>query len=215
MENELKIHEIYTSVQGETSFAGYPCIFIRTTGCSLRCSYCDTTHAFYDGNIKSFEEILSAIKSFNIKLVLLTGGEPLDQKSSSPFLTLLCDEGYTVMLETAGHKDITHIDPRVHIILDMKTPSSLMMKRNKYENLNHVTKKDEVKFVIGDEEDLEWSFNLVREHDLTQKTNVLFSPVHKGISYQTLANAVTHCGLPIRMQLQLHKIIWAPDKTGV
>lgn len=211
----LKIHEIYRSIQGETSFAGLPCVFIRTTGCSLRCTYCDTTHAFYGGKDQSHDEILNQVKTFSINMVLVTGGEPLDQENTKILLKKLCDQSYTVLLETAGHKDISQIDPRVHVILDMKTPSSAMMKKNDYKNLNHINKKDEVKFVIGDKKDLEWSLELVEKHDLTSKSNVLFSPVHGTIPYQDLANAVADSGLPIRMQLQLHKIIWAPNQTGV
>lgn len=212
---ELKINEIYFSVQGESSFIGLPCVFIRTTGCSLRCSYCDTEYAFYEGKNLSFEEILTEVKKHSAKLILLTGGEPLDQKESYALLSLLCDSGYTVCLETAGHRDIKTVDPRVHIILDMKTPSSLMMKKNLYENLNLVSQKDEVKFVIGSEADLEWSVNLVNEHNLTNKTQVIFSPVFGKITYEWLAKEVLKTGLPIRFQVQLHKIVWDPKTKSV
>lgn len=212
---EIAINEIYYSVQGESSFIGLPCIFIRTMGCSLRCSYCDTEYAFYEGKKISFEDILSKIKEFPARLVLLTGGEPLDQKESYELLTLLCDQGYTVCLETAGHRDISTVDTRVHIILDMKTPSSLMVKRNKYENLKYCTKKDEVKFVIGSDEDLKWSINLVNEHRLTDFTQVIFSPVFGKVTYEWLAKEVMKTGLPIRFQVQLHKIVWDPQKKGV
>lgn len=211
----LKINEIYFSVQGESSFVGLPCVFVRTTGCSLRCSYCDTEYAFYEGNIQTIDEIIQKIKSFPAKLVLVTGGEPLDQKETLELMQLLCDEGYTVCLETAGHRDISNVDSRVHIILDMKTPSSLMMKRNLYENLKKVQKKDEVKFVIGNQEDLEWSVKLVNEYKLTDTTQVLFSPIFGKISYEWLAKEVLKTGLPIRFQVQLHKIVWDPKTKGV
>lgn len=213
--SELKVNEIYFSVQGESSFIGLPCIFIRTMGCSLRCSYCDTEYAFYEGEKLTFEEILSKVRSYSAKLVLLTGGEPLDQKESYELLTLLCDSGYTVCLETAGHREIKTIDPRVHIILDMKTPSSLMLKKNLYENLTYVSKKDEVKFVIGSEADLKWSVDLVREHSLTSKTQVIFSPVFGKVTYEWLAKEVLNTGLPIRFQVQLHKIVWDPKTKSV
>jgi len=213
--SELKVNEIYFSVQGESSFIGLPCIFIRTMGCSLRCSYCDTEYAFYDGQKLTFEEILTKVKSYSAKLILLTGGEPLDQKESYDLLTLLCDSGYTVCLETAGHRDVKNVDARVHIILDMKTPSSLMMKKNLYENLNHVTKKDEVKFVIGSEVDLNWSLDLVKEHNLTNKTQVIFSPVFGKVTYEWLAKEVLKSALPIRFQVQLHKIVWDPKTKSV
>ena len=212
---ELAINEIYFSVQGESSFIGLPCIFIRTMGCSLRCSYCDTEYAFYEGKKMSFEDILAKTKEYSAKLVLLTGGEPLDQKESYELLTLLCDNGYEVCLETAGHRDVTNVDQRVHIILDMKTPSSLMMKRNRYENLKLVNKKDEVKFVIGSEDDLVWSVNLVNEHKLTETTQVIFSPIFGKVTYEWLAKEVLNTGLPIRFQVQLHKIVWDPKKKGV
>lgn len=211
----IKINEIYFSIQGESSFVGLPCIFVRTTGCSLRCSYCDTTYAFYEGNSKTLEEIYEKVKTYPCKMVLITGGEPLDQKETLTLIQLLCDEGYTVCLETAGHRDITSVDSRTHIILDMKTPSSLMVKRNLYDNLKLVTKKDEVKFVIGSEQDLEWSVNIVHTYQLTEKTNVLFSPVFGTISYEWLAKETLKTGLPIRFQLQLHKIVWDPKTKGV
>lgn len=212
---ELSINEIYYSVQGESSFIGMPCIFIRTMGCSLRCSYCDTEYAFYEGKKMSFEEILTKVKEYPAKLVLLTGGEPLDQKESYDLLSLLCNNGYEVCLETAGHRDISNVDIRVHIILDMKTPSSLMMKKNKYENLKLCTKKDEVKFVIGSEEDLEWSVNLVNEYQLTNTTQVIFSPVFGKVTYEWLAKEVMKTALPIRFQVQLHKIVWDPKRKSV
>jgi 7-carboxy-7-deazaguanine synthase len=213
--SKLKINEIYFSVQGESSFIGLPCIFIRTTGCSLRCSYCDTEYAFYEGAVKTFEEIVTQVKKHSAKLILLTGGEPLDQVESYALLTLLCDMGYTVCLETAGHRDIKTVDPRVHIILDMKTPSSLMMKKNLYENLNHIYKKDEVKFVIGSEDDLKWSVDLVNKYSLTNTTQVIFSPVFGKVTYEWLAKEVLNTSLPIRFQVQLHKIVWDPKTKSV
>ncbi|PCJ55019.1 MAG: 7-carboxy-7-deazaguanine synthase [Planctomycetota bacterium] len=211
----LMINEIYHSIQGESSFVGLPCVFIRTMGCSLRCSYCDTEYAFYDGQEKEINWILKEVQKFKTKLFLLTGGEPLDQSNSLILLTLLCDQGYTACIETGGHLDISSIDERVHIILDVKTPSSKMDKKNHYKNLDIITKKDEVKFVVGNEDDLNWSLNIIEQYKLENKTNILISPVFGEVDYQWLAQRIIESNKKIRLQIQQHKIIWGPKKKSV
>ncbi len=212
---ELQINEIYQSIQGESSFVGVPCVFIRTMGCSLRCRWCDTEYAFYQGKGHSFEDLLQQVRQFNCALVELTGGEPLDQKNSYDFLKILCDEGYTVLLETGGHKPIETIDHRVHIIMDLKCPSSKMQKHNEMANLNFLKKKDEVKFVIGNRQDYEWAVGIVQEYQLSQITNPLFSPVFDEIDPQELVQWLLSDQLSVRFQLQLHKLIWGKDTQSV
>ncbi len=211
----LKVNEIYQSIQGESSFAGLPCIFIRTSGCSLRCSWCDTAYAFYEGKERSFESILEEIAKYNCFLVELTGGEPLDQKNAYLFLTALCDAGYTVLLETGGHRPIATLDPRVHCIMDVKCPTSRMKKSNRWENLQHVSKKDEVKFVIGNREDYEWALGIVHNYRLSEITNPLFAPVHDELHPRQLTEWILADKAPVRFQVQLHKYIWGKDAQGV
>lgn len=212
---KLKINEIYYSLQGESSFMGLPCIFIRTTGCSLRCRWCDTEHAFYQGEFYCLEAILKEIKKYHCTLVLLTGGEPLDQKASYLLLSLLCDEGYTVLVETGGHRSIAEIDPRVHCIVDMKCPSSGMMKANRLENLKRVSKKDEVKFVIGNQDDYLWAMEIVDKYQLSEVSNPLFSPVYNTLPTIDLAQWILSDNSKVRLQIQQHKVIWGKDAMGV
>lgn len=211
----LKINEIFYSIQGEGTNAGKPCVFIRLTYCNLRCTYCDTEYAFYEGSDKSIENILEEIKKYNCNLVEVTGGEPLFQEGSLELLKLLCDEGYEVMLETGGHLSIENVDSRVKIIMDFKTPSSGMMKKNLYSNIAHLKTIDEIKFVIGSREDFDWAADIIEEYKLTTKCEVLFSPVFGKLENIKLSEWILENNLNVRMQLQMHKYIWEPDKRGV
>jgi len=212
----LTVNEIYQSVQGESTWAGLPCVFVRLTFCDLRCTYCDTTYAFYEGKKRPIEEILQEVLAFDVPLVELTGGEPLLQKNSLPLMTALCDAGKTVLIETSGAHDISKIDPRVHRIMDLKTPSSGECGRNLYENIPHLNKGDEVKFVIGTREDYEWAREQIRTHQLDQRVNtVLLSPIFGKIQARDIVDWMLADKLPARFQLQMHKFIWEPTKKGV
>ncbi len=211
----LKINEIYHSIQGESTKAGLPCVFIRLTYCNLRCTYCDTEYAFYEGYDKSIDEVIDEVKKYNCNLVEVTGGEPLVQNESIELMKRLCDEGFEVMLETGGSLPISEIDKRVRIILDLKCPSSGMMKKNLYENIEYLKSIDEVKFVIGTREDYEWSKEQVEKYQLDKKCTVLFSVVFGELEPVTLVNWILEDKLNVRYQLQMHKIIWEPDKKGV
>lgn len=211
----LKINEIYYSIQGESTKAGLPCVFVRLTYCNLRCTYCDTEYAFHDGEDKSIDEILAEVKKFNCNLVEVTGGEPLVQEESIELMKRLCDEGYEVLLETGGSLPIENVDERVKIILDLKCPSSGMMKKNLYENIGHLKPIDEVKFVIGSREDYEWCKKQIAKFKLIEKCEVLFSVVFGELEPVQLVNWITEDSLTVRFQLQMHKFIWAPDEKGV
>lgn len=211
----LKVNEIYYSVQGESTKAGLPCIFIRLTYCNLRCTYCDTEYAFYEGKEYSIEEIFSEIKKYNCNLVEVTGGEPLVQQESVQLMKQLCDAGYEVLIETGGSLPIENIDKRVSVIMDLKCPSSKMMKKNRYENIQYLKNKDEVKFVIGTREDYLWSKNIIEKYELNKKCFLLFSVVFNSLEPVKLVNWILEDDLPVRFQLQMHKIIWDPTKKGV
>lgn len=212
----LKINEIFYSIQGESTFAGKPCVFIRLTYCNLRCTYCDTEYSFYEGYDRSVDELLEEIKQYDCKLVEVTGGEPLVQKEVLPLMTRLCDEGYTVLLETGGSLPIEPVDRRVKIIMDLKTPSSGMLKKNYLQNIGFLKNGDEVKFVIGSREDYEWSKNIVSEYELDSNYVVLFSVVFDKLAPVQLAEWMLKDKLNnVRFQLQMHKFIWEPDKKGV
>ena len=212
----LKINEIFYSIQGESTFAGKPCVFIRLTYCNLRCTYCDTEYSFYEGFDRSVDELLDEIKQYDCNLVEVTGGEPLVQKEVLPFMTRLCDEGYTVLLETGGSLPIEPVDKRVKIIMDLKTPSSGMLKKNYLQNIGFLKNGDEVKFVIGSREDYKWSKNIVSEYELDSNYVVLFSVVFDKLAPVQLAEWMLKDKLNnVRFQLQMHKFIWEPDKKGV
>jgi 7-carboxy-7-deazaguanine synthase len=211
----LKVNEIYYSIQGESSKAGLPCVFVRLTYCNLRCTYCDTEYSFYDGNDKTINEIIVEVKKYACKLVEVTGGEPLVQNESLELMQRLCNEGFEVMLETGGSLPIKEIDKRVMIIMDLKCPSSKMMKKNLYENINHIKPSDEIKFVIGTREDYDWSKELIIKYSLTQKCSVLFSVVFGQLEPVQLVNWILEDKINVRYQLQMHKIIWHPEKKGV
>lgn len=212
----LTINEIYHSIQGESTWAGTPCVFVRLTFCDLRCNYCDTEYAFYEGKKQTLEEIVDAVAAFKCPLVEVTGGEPLLQKNVLPLMTLLADAGHTVLLETSGAHDISKIDPRVHRIMDLKTPGSGESARNLFENIAHLTQRDEVKFVIGSREDYDWSREQIDRHGLTHRCGaVLFSPIFGRIDPRQIVEWILADNLPVRFQLQMHKFIWSPVERGV
>jgi 7-carboxy-7-deazaguanine synthase len=242
----LVVNEIYLSLQGESTFAGLPCVFIRLTACDLRCSYCDTAYAFTEGKKQALADILVEVKrlaksftgrtsstSPKLPLVELTGGEPLLQKNSLPLMRRLCDDGFTVLIETSGAHDISKIDPRVRRIMDLKCPASGEVARNRFENIAHLKPGDEIKFVIGTVEDYEWAKQQIAGHKLDSICPVLFSWVHPlapeqqstvlkkvparqtPITRRELAEKIIADALPVRFQIQQHKIIWPPEQRGV
>ena len=213
----LMIHEIYPSIQGESSFAGVPCTFVRTTGCNLRCSWCDTTQAFHGGKKMTREQVLAEALSHGTPLVELTGGEPLLQAASVlPLMRELCDAGKTVLIETSGERDISQVDPRVHRIVDLKAPGSGESDKMRWENLQHLTQRDELKLVLKDRHDYEWAREVVAREQLATKVGqLLFSPVHGVLEPKTLSEWVLADRLPVRMQLQAHKYIWGAEVRGV
>jgi 7-carboxy-7-deazaguanine synthase len=256
MSAALVVNEIYLSLQGESTFAGLPCVFVRLTACDLRCSYCDTAYAFSEGKRMGLDAILTRIRELaaplgetspaawpsspeagagrgRLPLVELTGGEPLLQANVIPLMKQLCDEGYTVLIETSGAHDISAIDPRVRRIMDLKCPSSGEVARNRWENLAHLRRHDEIKFVIGTLEDYTWAKEQVRRHELAALCPVLFSwaaplsagqqhkslkPVPAGqtpLTRRELAERIVAEALPVRFQVQMHKVIWSPDERGV
>ena len=204
----LKITEIFLSLQGESTLVGWPTVFVRLTGCPLRCQYCDTAYAFYGGEWRSQEQVLEQVRSHGVRHVCVTGGEPLAQKGSLPLLTALCDAGYTVSLETSGAIDVAAVDPRVIRVLDIKTPGSAEVARNRWENLPLLTAQDQIKFVLCSREDYDWAKGIVAQHDLPSRCSVLFSPSHGQVDATALADWIVADRLPVRMQLQLHKILW-------
>ena len=215
MSETLKVNEIFYSIQGESTHAGRPCVFVRLTHCNLRCTYCDTEYAFYEGQDKSFNEILDEIKSYKCNLVEITGGEPLVQKDVIQFMDLLCEQGYEVLLETGGHMDISPVDQRVQRIMDIKCPSSGESEKNLWSNITLLTEKDQLKFVIGSREDYDWAKSIIYTHKLTDVCTVLMSTVHGNIDNRDLAEWILNDNLQVRYQLQLHKYIWPSDARGV
>jgi 7-carboxy-7-deazaguanine synthase len=211
----MRVTEIFHSVQGESTFAGFPCVFVRLTGCPLRCTWCDTDYAFFGGTDRSIDDILDQVRSYGCRLVEVTGGEPLAQPESSTLLRRLCQEGFTVLLETSGAVDTTIVDPSVHIILDVKCPGSGMTERMHWPNVERLRPQDEAKFVIQDRSDYEWAKRILDRFRLTDRCPVLFSPVFGALDPRQLAEWLLADRLPIRLQLQLHKHIWTPDMRGV
>src|SRR5438477_7231129 len=215
-EKTLTINEIYHSIQGESTWAGEACVFVRLTFCDLRCNYCDTEYAFYEGRKQTLQEIVDAVAAFQCPLVEITGGEPLMQKNVLPLMTMLADAGQTVLLETSGAHDISKVDPRVHRIMDLKTPGSGECARNLFSNIEHLTKRDEVKFVIGSRADYEWSREKMREHNLAARCHaVLFSPIFGRIDPREIVEWMLADNIEARFQLQMHKFIWSPTTRGV
>ncbi len=216
LQKTLTVNEVYLSVQGESTWAGLPCAFVRLTFCDLRCTYCDTAYAFYKGEKLALATILDRVDAFGVRLVEITGGEPLLQKNVLPLMAAFCDRGYQVLLETSGAHDIALVDERVHRIIDLKTPGSGESHRNRWENLPCLTHRDEVKIVIGSREDYLWAKRAVEEHRLAERCRcVLFSPVFGRIEPRQIVEWLLADRLPVRFQLQLHKFIWAPDTAGV
>ena len=207
-QSTLRITEIFYSLQGETSRIGLPTVFIRLTGCPLRCTYCDTAYAFTGGQNMSLAEILERAASWKPHYVTVTGGEPLAQKNCLPLLKALCDAGYAVSLETGGALDISGVDERVMCVLDIKTPASGEVDRNRWENLALLDENDEIKFVLCDENDYRWAKNVLDQHRLTEKCPVVFSPAHGTLDATQLAEWILRDHLPVRMQVQLHKLLW-------
>lgn len=211
----MQITEIYHSIQGESRFAGLPCVFVRTTGCNLRCVWCDTEYSFYGGQKMSLDEIVKQVESYNCKLVEITGGEPLLQKEVPELARRLLDKKQTVLVETSGERDISVLDKRVIKIMDLKCPGSGESHRNRWQNLEHLTPEDEVKFVIKDRQDYEWSVEAVKKHNLESRVRILFSPVWGELDPKDLAQWILQDKLNVRYQLQLHKFIWSPETKGV
>ena len=247
MSETLVVNEVYLSLQGESTFAGLPCVFVRLTACNLRCSYCDTAYAFTEGKKWSLEEVVARVRDLarpfsnpkpevrspKLPLVELTGGEPLLQPNVLPLMKQLCDDGFTVLIETSGAHDISPIDSRVRRIMDLKCPSSGEVTRNRWENIPQLKGTDEVKFVVGTVEDYDWAREQIEKHDLVAICPLLFSwvapltpeqqdkslkkvPVGQtAISRKDLAERIVADALPVRFQVQMHKVIWAPDRRGV
>jgi 7-carboxy-7-deazaguanine synthase len=210
----LRIFEIFHSLQGESSRVGLPTVFVRLTGCPLRCGYCDTEYAFHGGSTQSFDEILARVASYQAQYVCVTGGEPLAQKGCHELLKMLCDAGYKVSIETSGAMDIAQVDERVSVIMDIKTPGSGEESKNLWTNVAALSAKDELKFVLVDRADYDWAKQILVKYDLTSICPVLFSPVYKTLPPADLAAWVLEDHLPVRMQVQLHKILWG-EKAGV
>ena len=211
----LKINEIYYSVQGESTHAGRPCIFIRLTYCNLRCSYCDTEYAFYDGKDMEITDIMSEIKRWDCNLVEVTGGEPLFQEECIDLLHELINSNYEVMLETGGSLSISDVPKKVVKIVDFKCPSSGMVKKNLWSIVDDLQAHDEVKFVIGNREDFDWAKDRITEYSLDKICTLLFSPTFGEIDPQQIVEWILAENLPVRMQLQMHKMIWSPEEKGV
>jgi 7-carboxy-7-deazaguanine synthase len=206
--SQLRITEIFYSLQGETSRVGLPTVFIRLTGCPLRCTYCDTAYAFTGGQSMSLADILRQVAAYAPRYVTVTGGEPLAQKNSLLFLKALCDAGYQVSLETSGALDISEVDARVMRVVDIKTPASGEAARNRWESVALLTMHDEIKFVLCDEKDYHWAKQIIRQYHLDEKCPVLFSPAHGALNATQLAEWILRDQLPVRMQVQLHKLLW-------
>jgi 7-carboxy-7-deazaguanine synthase len=211
----LKVNEIFFSIQGESSMAGTPCVFVRLAFCNLRCRWCDSAHAFHEGDEMTLDEVMGKVAGYPCRVVEITGGEPLLQEAVLPLMARLCDAGYEVLLETSGSLDIGRVDPRVRRIVDIKCPSSGMAARNRWRNLELLTGQDEVKFVLADRADYAWARSVVEQHRLAEKCTVLMGPVFGELDNQRLAQWILADGLPVRYQLQLHKYVWDPAARGV
>ena len=211
--DRLKITEIFLSLQGEARDAGWPTVFVRLTGCPLRCQYCDTAYAFHGGEWHDIDAILDEVAGHGARHVCVTGGEPLSQKRCITLLQRLCDAGYDVSLETSGAIDISEVDPRVSRVLDIKTPGSREVARNRWENIPLLTARDQVKFVICDRADFDWARAIVAEHRLTDVCDVLFSPSFAQLAPRDLADWIVSEHVPVRFQMQLHKLLWN-DEPG-
>ncbi len=217
----LRVTEIFHSIQGESTWAGLPCTFVRLTGCPLRCVWCDTEYAFHGGETLALDDIMETVRGIGTPLVEITGGEPLAQKGAFHLAERLLEAGFTVLVETSGALDVAALDPRAHKIMDLKCPGSGEVERNLWSNLDHLTSGDEIKFVVADREDYKWARGVIRDRGLDEAVAdgrlraLLISPTWETIDYQELAAWVLEDGLPVRLQPQLHKLIWGPDTPGV
>ena len=217
----LRVTEIFHSIQGESTWTGLPCTFVRLTGCPLRCVWCDTEYAFHGGEPVSLDDIVAKVRSIGTNLVEITGGEPLVHPNAFRLAELLLDDGFTVLVETSGAVDVAPLDPRAHKIMDLKCPGSGEVKKNLWENLDHLTARDEVKFVVADRTDYEWTRAVIRERELDGRLQrgelgaLLVSPVWDGLDPADLAHWILEDHLPVRLQTQLHKHIWDPAARGV
>jgi 7-carboxy-7-deazaguanine synthase len=206
--NSLRLTEIFYSLQGESNTVGLPTVFIRLTGCPLRCGYCDTAYAFTGGEKKTLPEIIAHVDNYAASYITVTGGEPLAQPGCLPLLSQLADKGYQVSLETSGALDVSDVDKRIVIVMDLKTPSSGELSKNRYENINYLQSKDQIKFVIGTDEDYNWSKSILSQYDLINRCQILFSPVTGQMSPTLLAEKILQDKLLVRFQIQLHKYLW-------
>lgn len=209
---QCRITEIFYSLQGETRTVGLPTVFVRLTGCPLRCGYCDTEYAFYGGEKMDIEDIVAQVASYKPRYVCVTGGEPLAQPNCIPLLTALCDLGVEVSIETSGAMDISKVDPRVVRVMDLKTPGSGEVSKNRYDNVELLQAKDQLKFVICSRDDYDWARNKLDEYQLAERCEVLFSPIHGELEPAQLADWIVEDNLPVRMQLQLHKYLWGEEQ---
>lgn len=205
---QLRVTEIFFSLQGETTRVGLPTAFIRLTGCPLRCTYCDTSYAFSGGDNMSMGDVLKQVAQFSPRFVTVTGGEPLAQKSCLSLLQNLCDAGYQVSLETGGALDVSTVDPRVMRVVDIKTPGSGEVEKNLWENLSLLTERDEIKFVLCNQDDYRWAVDVVHKFKLAERCALLFSPAHETLNATELAGWILRDRLPVRLQVQLHKLLW-------
>jgi len=217
----LRVTEIFHSIQGESTWAGLPCTFVRLTGCPLRCAWCDTEYSFHGGEITTLPDIIARIEEFGCDLVEITGGEPLIHPKAFPLTVALLDRGYTVLVETSGAVDVGPLDPRAHKIMDLKCPGSGEEDKNLWSNLDHLSEGDELKFVLKDREDFDWACRVIRERGLDRRMAagalgaLLFSPVWGELELEQLSDWILKEDLPVRMQIQLHKLIWDPEARGV
>jgi 7-carboxy-7-deazaguanine synthase len=213
--DHLLVHEVYKSIQGESTFAGLPCVFVRLTACMARCSWCDTPHAFKEGMLLPYESVLEKILAFGCPLVELTGGEPLLQPEALPLMATLADRGLTVLVETSGLVSVEGVDPRVHVIMDLKCPDSGECENNLWPNLALLKPFDQIKFVVASRRDFDWTAEAIRQHALDRRFTVLLSAVFDRVRPVELVEWLLESGLQVRMQLQLHKYIWRADARGV
>lgn len=217
----LRITEVFHSIQGESTWAGLPCTFIRITGCPLRCTWCDTTYSFQGGERRTLTSLVEEAESIGTRLVEITGGEPLVHANAFELIRMLLDRDFTVLIETSGAVDIAPRDPRAHVIMDLKCPGSGEVERNMWSNLEHLTSLDEVKFVVADRTDYEWAREVIKTRELDTRVAdgslraLLISPVHDAVDLQELSEWILEDRLPVRLQLQLHKFIWSPETMGV
>ena len=220
MNEFLRVTEIFHSIQGESTWAGYPCTFIRLTGCPLRCVWCDTEYSFFGGEKVTLDDLMAKVRAIGTNVVEITGGEPLIHRNAFVLARRLLDDGYTVLVETSGAVDVAPVDPRAHKIMDLKCPGSGEVERNLWTNLDHLTERDEIKFVISNRADYEWARDVVRTRLIPMKEagklrEILFSPVWDSVDFKELADWVLEDHLPVRYQIQLHKVIWGANVHGV